>query len=562
MTEIDMPKPVLFAVDDDPDVLRAVERDLRHEYGKDYRIVRASSGAEALDALRTLDLRGEAVALFLVDQRMPEMTGVEFLAAAAPLFPLAKRVLLTGYADTDAAVSAINRAKLDYYLLKPWDPPEQQLYPVLEDLLADWRAAYRPAFEGVRVIGHRYSPTGHTIRDFLARNHVPYQWLDLERDAEAARLLAATNLVAPTLPLVILPDGSVAENPEIAALAEQIGLKTRATSPFYDLIVVGGGPAGLAAAVYGASEGLQTVLIERDAPGGQAGTSSRIENYLGFPAGLSGGDLARRAVDQARKFNAEILSPQEVTSVRVEDPYRFVTLTDGSELSCHALLIATGVSYRTLDVPGIASLNGVGVYYGAAITEAVSCADGDVYIVGGANSAGQAAMYLSRYARGVTLLVRGPSLAASMSRYLIDQINATPNICVLPCANVVAVEGDESLERITIRDANTGETHTVPAAALFVFIGATPQTDWLAGVVARDDKGFIFSGPDVPRATNVPHRWPLARDPYLLETSVPGVFVAGDVRHQSVKRVASGVGEGSIAVQFVHQYLAQFGGGR
>jgi len=562
MTEIDMPKPVLFAVDDDPDVLRAVERDLRHEYGKDYRIVRASSGAEALDALRTLDLRGEAVALFLVDQRMPEMTGVEFLAAAAPLFPLAKRVLLTGYADTDAAVSAINRAKLDYYLLKPWDPPEQQLYPVLEDLLADWRAAYRPAFEGVRVIGHRYSPTGHTIRDFLARNHVPYQWLDLERDAEAARLLAATNLVAPTLPLVILPDGSVAENPEIAALAEQIGLKTRATSPFYDLIVVGGGSAGLAAAVYGASEGLQTVLIERDAPGGQAGTSSRIENYLGFPAGLSGGDLARRAVDQARKFNAEILSPQEVTSVRVEDPYRFVTLTDGSELSCHALLIATGVSYRTLDVPGIASLNGVGVYYGAAITEAVSCADGDVYIVGGANSAGQAAMYLSRYARGVTLLVRGPSLAASMSRYLIDQINATPNICVLPCANVVAVEGDESLERITIRDANTGETHTVPAAALFVFIGATPQTDWLAGVVARDDKGFIFSGPDVPRATNVPHRWPLARDPYLLETSVPGVFVAGDVRHQSVKRVASGVGEGSIAVQFVHQYLAQFGGGR
>lgn len=557
-----MPKPVLFAVDDDPDVLRAVERDLRHEYGKDYRIVRASSGAEALDALRTLDLRGEAVALFLVDQRMPEMTGVEFLAAAAPLFPLAKRVLLTGYADTDAAVSAINRAKLDYYLLKPWDPPEQQLYPVLEDLLADWRAAYRPAFEGVRVIGHRYSPTGHTIRDFLARNHVPYQWLDLERDAEAARLLAATNLVAPTLPLVILPDGSVAENPEIAALAEQIGLKTRATSPFYDLIVVGGGSAGLAAAVYGASEGLQTVLIERDAPGGQAGTSSRIENYLGFPAGLSGGDLARRAVDQARKFNAEILSPQEVTSVRVEDPYRFVTLTDGSELSCHALLIATGVSYRTLDVPGIASLNGVGVYYGAAITEAVSCADGDVYIVGGANSAGQAAMYLSRYARGVTLLVRGPSLAASMSRYLIDQINATPNICVLPCANVVAVEGDESLERITIRDANTGETHTVPAAALFVFIGATPQTDWLAGVVARDDKGFIFSGPDVPRATNVPHRWPLARDPYLLETSVPGVFVAGDVRHQSVKRVASGVGEGSIAVQFVHQYLAQFGGGR
>jgi len=545
-----MPKPILLAADDDPDVLRAIERDLRHEYGKDYRIVRASTG-------------GEAVALFLVDQRMPEMTGVEFLVAAAPLFPLAKRVLLTAYADTDAAMSAINSANLDYYLLKPWDPPEQQLYPVLGDLLADWRAAYRPPFEGVRVIGHRYSPTGHTIRDFLARNHMPYQWLDLERDAEATRLLAATNLATPTLPLVILPDGSVAENPDIAALAEQIGLQTHATSPFYDLIVVGGGPAGLAAAVYGASEGLHTVLIERDAPGGQAGTSSRIENYLGFPAGLSGGDLARRAVDQARKFNAEILSPQEVTRVRVEDPYRFVTLTDGSELSCHALLIATGVSYRTLDVPGIASLNGVGVYYGAAVTEAVSCADNDVYIVGGANSAGQAAMYLSQYASGVTMLVRGLSLAASMSQYLINQINATPNICVQPCASVVAVEGDESLERITIRDENTGETHTVPAAALFVFIGATPQTDWLTGVVARDAKGFILSGTDVPRGTSVPdpHRWPLARDPYLLETSVPGVFVAGDVRHQSVKRVASGVGEGSIAVQFVHQYLAQFGGG-
>lgn len=557
-----MAKPILFTIDDDPDVLRAIERDLRRQYGEEYRVLRADSAAAALDALKELQLRGEVVALFLVDQRMPDKTGVEFLAAATPLYPAAKRVLLTAYADTTAAIAAINSAKLDYYLVKPWDPPEQHLYPVLDDLLSDWRVLYRPAFEGVRLIGHRWSASGHTLRDFLSRNHVPYQWLDIERAGEATRLLEATGLTTPALPAVILPDGEIMENPDIAAVAERVGLHTRATSPFYDLIVVGGGPAGLAAAVYGASEGLRTVLIERDAPGGQAGTSSRIENYLGFPVGLSGADLARRAVTQAERFGVEILAPQTVTGVRVEDPYRYVTLADGSELSCHALLIATGVSYRTLDVPGIGSLVGAGVYYGAATTEAIGCEDDAVFVVGGANSAGQGAMYLSKFARQVTMLVRGQSLAASMSQYLIDQIDETPNITVRPCATVVGVEGGENLERITVCDENTGETETLPAGALFVFIGAAPKTDWLDGVVARDDRGFLLSGPDVPRDGRGHDRWPLDREPYLLETSVPGVFVAGDVRYQSVKRVASSVGEGSIAVQFVHQYLAQFGGGR
>ncbi len=550
-----------MAIDDDADVLRAVERDLRRQYGKEYRVLRADSAAAALDATRTLHGRGETVALFLVDQRMPERTGVEFLADAAPFYPAAKRVMLTAYADTDAAIAAINGAKVDYYLLKPWDPPEQNLYPVLDDLLSDWRAAYRPPFEGVRVVGHRWSATGHTLRDFLSRNQVPFQWLDIERAPEAVRLLETAGVNTANLPAVFLPDGTVMENPEIAAVAERVGLRTRATSPFYDMIVVGGGPAGLAAAVYGASEGLSTVLIERNAPGGQAGTSSRIENYLGFPVGLSGADLARRAVTQAERFGVEILAPQSVTGVRVEDPYRYVALADGSELSCHALLIATAVAYRTLDVPGIHDLVGAGVYYGAATTEAIGCEDDEVFVIGGANSAGQGAMYLSKFAKHVTMLVRGQSLAASMSQYLIDQIDQTPNIAVRSCASVVAVEGGENLERITVRDENTGETETLPAGALFVFIGAAPQTDWLNGVVARDDRGFILSGSEVTRGERR-GGWPLDREPYLLETSVPGVFVAGDVRNQSVKRVASGVGEGSIAVQFVHQYLAQFGGGR
>ena len=549
-------KPILLAVDDDPEVLRAIERDLRQKYGAQFRILRADAGVTALETLKQVKLRDEPVALFIVDQRMPHMSGVEFLEQAMAMFPDAKRVLLTAYADTTAAVSAINTVKIDYYLMKPWDPPEERLYPVLQDLLDDWIADYRPPFQGVRVIGHRWSPQAHEIKDFLARNQIPYRSLDIETSQEASDLIEHADLDASRLPLVLFPDGSQLIEPTNTQLAEKVGLKTHAGKPFYDLIIVGAGPAGLAAAVYGASEGLHTVLIEREASGGQAGTSSRIENYLGFPIGLSGGDLARRAVAQASRFGVEILVPQEVKALRVQDPYRFVTLLDGTELSCHALMITTGVSYRTLDVPGIERLTGAGVYYGAAMTEALSCLDSDVYIVGGANSAGQAAMYFSRYARSVTMLVRGDSLAKSMSQYLIDQIGATGNITVQTHASIAEVRGEGSLESISIANADTGEVQTVPASALVIFIGAMPRTEWVAGVVERDSQGFILSGPALLRNGGRPKGWTLDRDPFLLETSVPGIFVAGDVRYGSVKRVASGVGEGSIAVQFVHQYLS------
>jgi thioredoxin reductase (NADPH) len=552
-------KPILLTVDDDPDVLRAIERDLRRQYGKDYRVLRADAGATALDALRQVDDRGEPVALFLVDQRMPQMSGVEFLEQARTVFPDAKRVLLTAYADTEAAIRAINTVKVDYYSMKPWDPPEVNLYPVLDDLLGDWQAQYRPPFQGIRVIGHRWSADSHALKDFLGRNGVPYQWIDVESNSEEARaLLRKAGLDDSRLPVVLFDDGSQLAEPSIQEVAEKIGGRTRAERPFYDLVIVGGGPAGLAAAVYGASEGLDTVLVEREAPGGQAGTSSNIENYLGFPSGLSGGDLARRAVTQARRFGVEIISPQEVAGIRVEDPYRFVALGDGAELSCHALLIATGVQYRTLDVPGVEKLTGAGVYYGGAMTEALSCAGDDVYIVGGANSAGQAAMYFARYARQVVLLVRGDSLASSMSQYLIDEIADQPNIVVRPRSQVAEACGEASLERLVIADGTTGEQETVPAKALFIFIGAVPRTDWLDGVVQRDAQGFILSGPDLKRDDKgrLPG-WTLDRDPFLLETNVPGVFVAGDVRHRSIKRVASGVGEGSIAVQFIHQYLSK-----
>ncbi len=552
-------KPILLTVDDDPEVLRAIERDLRRKYGKEYRVLRADAGATALDVLRQVDERGEPVALFLVDQRMPRMSGVEFLEQARAVFPDAKRVLLTAYADTEAAIRAINTVRVDYYSMKPWDPPEENLYPVLDDLLGDWQAHYRPPFEGLRVIGHRWSADSHALKDFLGRNGVPYQWLDVESSGEEARaLLTKAGLDDSGLPVVLFDDGSHLVEPSMQQVAERIGGRTRAERPFYDLVIVGGGPAGLAAAVYGASEGLETVLVEREAPGGQAGTSSRIENYLGFPSGLSGGDLARRAVTQARRFGVEILSPQEAAGIRVEDPYRYVALADGSELSCHALLIATGVQYRTLDAPGMDRLSGAGVYYGAAMTEALSCTGDDVYIVGGANSAGQAAMFFARYARQVVILVRGDGLAASMSQYLIDEISEQPNIAVRAHSQVVEACGEESLERLVIADSATGERETVPAKALFIFIGALPRTDWLDGVVQRDAQGFILSGPDLKRDDKgrIPG-WPLDRDPFLLETSVPGVFVAGDVRHHSIKRVASGVGEGSIAVQFIHQYLSK-----
>ncbi len=559
-----MAKPVILTVDDDPEVLQAVARDLRQQYGDRFRIMRADSGAVAIKAIQKLKLNNEPVALFLVDQRMPQMNGVEFLEQALEIFPNAKRALLTAYADTDAAIRAINSTQIDYYLLKPWDPPEERLYPVLNDLLDDWFASFRPAFEGIRVIGNRWSPQSHDVKDFLARNQIPYQWLDIELSEEAQKLATFANCDRLSLPLVLFSNGDSLVQPSIAQVAEKIGLRTQADKPFYDLIIVGGGPAGLAAAVYGASEGLHTVMIEREAPGGQAGTSSRIENYLGFPSGLSGGDLARRAVAQARRFGVEILSPQEVTGMRVEDPYRFITLSDGSEISCHALILALGVSWRRLDVPGLDRLTGAGVYYGAAQTEALTCQGEDVFIVGGANSAGQAAMYFSKYARQVTMLVRGESLTKSMSQYLIEQIAETPNIAVQPHSSVVEAKGETSLEAIVIENAITGEIETVAATSLFIFIGAVPRTEWLDGAVERDERGFVITGPDLKsgaRRTEAhrPKGWRLDRDPYLLETNIPGVFAVGDVRHGSVKRVASGVGEGSICVQFVHQYLANVG---
>ena len=550
-----MTKPVLLTVDDDAEVLRAVERDLRREYGGRFRVMRANSGESALDALRQLKLRNDPVALMLVDQRMPRMSGVEFIEQAGAIYPEAKRALLTAYADTEAAIGAINKARVDYYLMKPWDPPEENFYPVLNDLLDDWLASFRPPFEGIRVLGHRWSPRALEIKSFLAGNHVPYQWLDVETDDEASRMLEGAQ--GRKLPLVVFPDGEQLEAPDVSQMARKIGMRTTADEQFYDLIIIGGGPAGLAAAVYGASEGLKTVMVERQAPGGQAGTSSRIENYLGFPSGLSGADLARRAVTQARRFGVETLAAEAV-GLRCQDSYRFVQLADGSELSSHVILIASGVAWRKLDVPGAERLAGAGVYYGAAMTEAISCRDEDVFVVGGANSAGQAAMHLSKYARKVTMLVRGPDLATTMSRYLIDQIAATPNITVRCHASVVEAHGEMHLEAISVADAETRET--LPTKSLFIFIGAQPHTDWLAGKLERDEHGFILSGPDLLRdGHRPPDSWgrTIARDPFLLETSVPGVFVAGDVRRGSIKRVASSVGEGAIAVQFIHQYLSK-----
>jgi thioredoxin reductase (NADPH) len=556
-----MPKPSILTVDDDREVLRAVERDLRRRYSESYRVLRADSGPAALEVLRELKVRGDAVALLLVDQRMPGMSGVDFLKSAVSLYPEAKRALLTAYADTDAAIRAINEAGVQHYLLKPWDPPEENLYPVLDDLLEDWRGTYRPPFEGVRVVGLRWSPRSHEVRDFLARNQVPYRWLDVgsvETDVEARQVIESLGEgELQHLPLVIFPDGERLEQPSTAEIAERVGLRRRAVSEFYDLAIVGGGPAGLAAAVYGASEGLRTVMVEREAPGGQAGMSSRIENYLGFPSGLSGADLARRAVAQARRFGVEILSPQEAAGARAEGPYRFLRLADGSEIACHSLLVASGVQWRMLDVPGMERLTGAGVYYGAAMTEALSCKGEEVYVVGGANSAGQAAIHFAQYARRVVMLVRGTSLKKSMSSYLIDQIRQTPNISVEFNTSVAEVHGDGHLEEVSIHCSESGETERVPANYLFIFIGATPRTEWLEGLVERDERGFIPTGPNLIREGRRPRGWTPDRDPYLLEASMPGVFAVGDVRKGSVKRVASGVGEGSVAISFVHQYLSK-----
>ena len=555
-----MAKPILLTVDDDPDVLRAIERDLRSQYGADYRVISSDSPEGALDILKGLKVRNDGVALLLADQRMPRMDGVGFLQEARQIFPDAKRALLTAYADTNAAISAINQANLDYFFMKPWDPPSENLYPQLDDLLGDWRASYRPAFQGIRVLGTRWSPKCYELRDFLARSHVPYQWIDVEgaaNDPETKRLLDALGPDASDLPVVLFSDGTKLLNSVPADVAQKVGLRTRAETSFYDLAIVGGGPAGLAAAVYGASEGLHTVIVEREAPGGQAGMSSRIENYLGFPSGLSGGDLARRAVVQARRFGVEILAPQEAVGARTEGPYRIIKLADGNEISCHALMIASGVQWRRLEAPGIDRLQGAGVYYGGGATEALSCKGEIVYVVGGANSAGQAAMNFAKYAERVVILVRGESLSSTMSQYLIDQIKETPNIQLWTRASVAEVHGETHLEEISVLCSDTNKMERVPASAMFIFIGALPRTDWLAGTIERDERGFLLTGPDLMQGGQRPKGWGLDRDPFLLETNVPGIFAVGDVRHGSVKRVASGVGEGSVGVQFIHQYLSK-----
>jgi thioredoxin reductase (NADPH) len=550
-----MARPILLAVDDDVNVLEAVMQDLRRNYGAEYRVMRAASGQAALDTLSQVKEREEPVALLLSDQRMPGMAGVEFLERSREHYPEAKRVLLTAYADTEAAIQAINTARIHYYLNKPWDPPEEKLYPVLNDLLDDWKAGYRPPFEGLRVLGHRWSLRDHKLRSFLSCNHVPYRWIDVAGNDEAVKLLEEKRLDPEKLPVVLFSDGSALVDPEPETLATKVGLSVKATQEFYDLIIVGAGPAGLAAAVYGASEGLRTLVVEPQAPGGQAGTTSRIENYLGFPAGITGADMGRRAHIQATRFGAEFVT-QRATGLRVAGQYRFLQLADGREVSSHVVLLCPGVQYRKLEIPGGDRLTGRGIYYGAALFEAAACKDEEVYVVGGANSAGQAALYFSKYAKSVSMLVRGKGLAATMSKYLIDEIDRTSNIVVRPCTQVLEALGGDHLEKIRVSGPDGEQELCV--ASLFVFIGAAPRTEWLPSSILRDDKGFLLAGPDLRTDGKMAPDWKENREPYLLESSVPGVFVAGDVRYGSVKRVASAVGEGSIAVQFVHQYLAGF----
>jgi len=552
-----MGKPVLLIVEDNQDLLKQIQQDLERRYGRRYRVVTASSGEEALTTLRRLRDDGQRVAVVVADRKLPDVDGIEVLKQARTMFGAAKCAVLTSFDERERIVQTMKEFRLDDYLVKPCQPPDQRLYPVFDDLLADWES--RVTIENLRVIGSRFSPEAHQIRDFLARNCVPFEWLDVDRDEEALRLLGDSKTELSHLPVVVFPDGTKLTQPTNAEIAQKIGLKVRPEGDFYDLVIVGGGPSGLAASVYGASEGLRTVMIERDAPGGQAGLSSMIENYLGFPAGLSGADLARRAVAQAKKFEVEIVSPQVVSGLRVEGSTPIVTLSDGSELRSHVVLLATGVQWRRLDVPGIDRLVGAGVYYGGTLAEAFFCRNEDIYLVGGANSAGQAAVYFSRYARTVTMLVRGANLDDEMSRYLVDQIKNTPNIKVRLRTTVVEVHGESRLEAITIFDAAKNQKETLSTNALFIFIGALPHTEWLQNVVQRDDHGFILTGPDLPRGESnghFPQGWKLNRDPFWLESSQPGIFVAGDVRHGSVKRVAAGVGEGATAVQFIHQYLS------
>ncbi|MEN8242261.1 MAG: FAD-dependent oxidoreductase [Chloroflexota bacterium] len=550
-----MGKPVIMSVDDEPQVLNAINRDLRMQYGKDYRVLKANSGQEALDTLLELKKRNEPVALFVADQRMPEMSGTEFLAEARQLYPQARKILLTAYADTEAAIASINTIELDHYLMKPWDPPEEKLFPVLDDLLSDWLTSAAPPYDGIRVAGTLWSASSHHVKDFLARNRIPYQWLDIEINSEAKKLVDDLQQGEKKLPAVFFPEGEVLFNPETQLLAQKVGLKTEASDPYYDLIIIGGGPAGLGAAVYGASEGLKTLVVEKSATGGQAGTSSRIENYLGFPKGISGSDLAKRATDQSIRLGCEIITALEVVKVEVEQPYKIVTLSDGQRITCKALLLATGVSLRELDVPGVKRLTGAGVYYGAALTEAANFKDQHVFVVGGANSAGQGAMYFARYSSKVTMLVRGSTLETSMSSYLIDQINAQENIDVLTNWEVAEVHGKDRLEEVSMVNNQTEESQTVPAAAMYIFIGAVAHTDLIDGIAERNRAGFIPTGPDLLRDGERPKGWTMPRAPYMLETNVPGIFAAGDVREGAVRRVASAVGYGAIAVSLIHQYL-------
>jgi len=548
-----MAKPVIFSIDDDPSVLNSVERDLRTRYGQDYRVLSIDQGRAALDYLKKMQQRNETVALFLVDHRMPEMNGVEFLEEAIKMYPQAKRVLLTAYADTQAAIDSINEVGLDYYLMKPWHPPEERLYPVLDELLEDWKIHVRLPYEGIRVAGTLWSLTSHQVKDFLTRHQIPYQWLDIEKDSNARRLVEGISSEVTKLPVIFFPDGKVLIDPDLKELAEKVGLQIHAALPFYDLIVIGSGPAGLAASVYAGSEGLRCLVIEKAAPGGQAGSSPKIENYLGFPTGISGDDLTRRAVSQAKRFGVEILSAQEAKRVLVKDEYRIIQLADETEISCHAVLVATGASFHTLKMPGAEALTGASIYYGAAYTEAMHYMDKDVFVVGGANSAAQGAMYLSRFARKVTVLIRGPE--ATASKYLVDAMAGNEKIEILLNTDLIEVKGRNTLEQIVIQNTKSGEVRTLDASALFVFIGVRPQSQIVADLVMCSGKGYIFTGPDLMVDKRPPQGWTLERDPYLLETSVPGIFAAGDVRYGTSHRVASAVGEGAIAHAMIKEYL-------
>lgn len=549
--------PIIFSIDDDPQVLQAIQYDLRKQYRKKYRILSTSSAREALESLTELKKKGDEVALFLSDQRMPDMTGVEFLAQARKIFPNAKRALLTAYSDIDAAVRAINEVQLDYYIAKPWDPPEEKLYPVLDDLLGDWMSDYRPAFDGLKLVGYQFSPRSHDLKDFLAGNLFPYQWLDIENDPSAQQLLDLHGINREDLPAIILEDGSILKQPTMGDLGSKLGLQPKASQSLYDLAIIGAGPAGLAAAVYGGSEGLRTILVDKRAPGGQAGTSSRIENYLGFPNGLSGADLTRRAITQAQRFGVEFLAPQEVVAIKSQGQYKHIAMSDGSEIIARSILLSTGVSYHKLENESLDKFTGAGVYYGAATTEAYAFKDKPVYIVGGGNSAGQGAMYLSRTASEVFICVRRADLVETMSQYLIDQIDQTPNITILGCTEVVEALGNERMECLVLEDMNTKERRTVSAAGLFIFIGTKPFTDWIAMDIIKDARGFIATGRDLSRYADFKNVWKHDREPYLLETCSPGIFAAGDVRAGAMNRVASAVGEGAMAVSFVHKYLAE-----